>query len=293
MQLHERDAESTRTDTKKMILFQQDQLTVFQSALFQTNSAVIEGDEFVLVVDPTWLPQEVEEIAQHVRSIRARRDLYLLFTHSDFDHILGYGAFPEAATIASRAFVDNPNTERNVQAVRAWDGEYYVQRPYAVSYPEITIAAASDGQELVLGETRLTFYEAPGHNPDGLLTVIEPHGILIAGDYLSDIEFPYIYQSSAAYEETLGKLDGILEQHTVRVLVPGHGQVATDQAQMRERQRHSFEYIRELRSHLAAGDQAAVDAMIAGCAFPLGMESFHEGNQKLMREEQAKNNAAF
>jgi hydroxyacylglutathione hydrolase len=49
-----------------MILFQQDQLTVFQSALFRTNSAVIEGDSFVLVVDSTWLPQEVEEIRQHV-----------------------------------------------------------------------------------------------------------------------------------------------------------------------------------------------------------------------------------
>ena len=271
-----------------MILFQQDQLTVFQSALFQTNSAVIEGDGFVLIVDPTWLPQEVEEVARHVRSARARRDLYLLFTHSDFDHILGYGAFPEATTIASQTFADNPNKERSVQAIRAWDGEYYVKRPYDIRYPDTDIVAARDGQELVLGGTRLTFYGAPGHNPDGLFTVIEPHGILLAGDYLSDIEFPYIYQSSTAYEKTLGKLDGILERHSIRVLVPGHGQVAPDQGQMRERQRRSFEYIGEMRAHLAAGDQAALDAMLVDCAFPLGMKSFHEGNQKLMREEQAK-----
>lgn len=271
-----------------MILFQQDQLTVFQSALFQTNSAVIEGDGFVLVVDPTWLPQEVEEIARHARSIRASRALYLLFTHSDFDHILGYGAFPEATTIASQPFADNPNKERSVQAVRAWDGEYYVQRPYDIRYPETDIAAIRDGQELVLGGTRLTFYGAPGHNPDGLFTVIEPHGILLAGDYLSDIEFPYIYQSSTAYEETLGKLDVILDRHAIRVLVPGHGQVATDQGQMRERQRRSFGYIGEMRAHLAAGDQAAIDAMLMDCAFPLGMKSFHVGNQRLMREEQAE-----
>ncbi len=269
-----------------MILFQQDQLTVFQSALFQTNSAVIEGDGFVLVVDPTWLPQEVEVITQYVRSVRASRDLYLLFTHSDFDHILGYGAFPEATTIASQSFADNPNKERSVQAVRAWDNEYYVERPYDICYPETDIAAIRDGQELVIRETRLTFYSAPGHNPDGLLTVIEPHGILLAGDYLSDIEFPYIYQSSTAYEETLGKLDGILERHAVRVLVPGHGQVAMDQAQMRERQRRSFEYIGEMRAHLAADNQAAIDAMLADCAFPLGMKGFHEGNQRLMRKEQ-------
>lgn len=139
-----------------MIAFQQNQITVFQSALFQTTSAVIEGDRFVLIVDPTWLPQEVEDIAAHVRQIRAGRDLFLLFTHSDFDHILGGGAFPEAVTIASRAFRDNPNKERSVQAVRAWDSEYYIERPYTVRYPEISIAAATDGQELTLGETRLT-----------------------------------------------------------------------------------------------------------------------------------------
>lgn len=271
-----------------MITFQQNQLTVFQSALFQTTSAVVEGAGFVLVVDPTWLPQEVEEIAAHVRSIRAGRELYLLFTHSDFDHILGDGAFPGAVTIASRAFQENPKKERNVQAIRAWDSEYYVQRPYAVSYPEISIVAAFDGQELRLGETRLTFYAAPGHNPDGLWTVIEPLGILIAGDYLSDIEFPYIYHSSRAYEQTLRKLDGILDRHSVNVLVPGHGQVTTDGAEMRQRQQQSFEYITALRGYITSGDQASIDALLTRCAFPLGMASFHTGNQTLMRKEQAE-----
>ncbi len=268
-----------------MIAFQQNQITVFQSALFQTTSAVVEGAGFVLVVDPTWLPQEVEDIAEFVRRVRAGRDLYLLFTHSDFDHILGSGAFPGATTIASRAFQDSPSKERSVQAVRAWDSEYYIQRPYAVSYPEIDIVAAEEGQTLVLGETCLTFYTAPGHNPDGLWTVIEPHGILVAGDYLSDIEFPYIYQSSTAYEQTLGKLDGLLERHSVHVLVPGHGQVTTDQAEMRERQQRSFDYIAALRDYITSGDQAAIDRMPAEYAFPLGIASFHAGNQKLMRQE--------
>ena len=268
-----------------MIIFQQNRIVVFQSVLFQTTSTVIEGDDFVLVVDPTWLPQEVEDIAAYVRKIRADRDLYLLFTHSDFDHILGGAAFPDAITIASQAFQDNPDKERSTQAVRAWDSEYYIQRPYAVSYPKVHIAAASEGQELTLGETRFTFYAAPGHNPDGLWTVIEPHGVLIAGDYLSDIEFPYIYQSSTAYEQTLTKLDGILKRHSIRVLVPGHGQVTEDLAEMRLRQRQSSEYIRTLRGLVAGDNQPGIDAMLQRYLFPLGMKSFHQGNQKLMRQE--------
>lgn len=268
-----------------MIIFQNNSLTVFQSALFQTNSAVVEGVDFILVVDPTWLPLEVEEIAAFVRTVRNDRPLYLLFTHSDFDHILGYGAFPDAITIASREFVNSPNPERSMNAVLAWDSEYYIQRPYAVVYPKISVAADHDGQTLALGASSLTFYQAPGHNPDGLLTVAEPQGILIAGDYFSNIEFPYIYQSSTAYEATLRKLDHILDQHSVSVLVPGHGQVATDQAEMRQRQRQSFDYIHTLRRHLVANDQLATDEMLEKYAFPLGMKSFHDGNQTLMRAE--------
>ncbi len=270
-----------------MMIFQRDPLTVFQSALFQTNSAVVEGQDFVLVVDPTWLPQEVEEIAAFVRAVRAGRPLYLLFTHSDFDHILGYGAFPGATTIASREFTASPNPQRSVDAVLAWDSEYYIQRPYPIVYPEISIAADHDGQTLAFGTSSLTFYKAPGHNPDGLLTVMEPQGVLLAGDYFSDIEFPYIYQSSTAYEATLGKLDHILEQHSVGILVPGHGLPAADHQEMRQRQRLSFDYIHALRRHLAASDQPAIDKMLDDYAFPLGMKSFHDGNQALVRAELA------
>ena len=113
---------------------------------------------------------------------------------------------------------------------------------------------------------------------------------MIAGDYLSDIEFPYIYESSTTYEETLTKLDGILERHTIRVLVPGHGEVTTDIGEMRKRQRRSFEYIHTLRGHIAQDNQAAIDAMLESCKFPEGMKSFHAGNQALMRQEQAELN---
>lgn len=270
-----------------MITLQQGPLTVFQSALFLTNSIVVEGTGFVLVADPTWLPHEVEAIAEFVRSVRRGRALYLLFTHSDFDHILGWGAFPDAVTIASRAFAENPDKARCVDKVRAWDSEYYVRRPYPIRYPHIDIVAAHDGQALTLGDARLTFYSAPGHNPDGLFTVIEPHGVFITGDYLSDIEFPYIYQSSTAYEETLGKLGGILGRHSIETVVPGHGQAATERQQMQERRDWALAYIHALRTHIAAGDQAAMDAMLTGCLFPQGMEPFHQANQALLRAELA------
>ncbi len=31
-------------------------------------------------------------------------------------------------------------------------------------------------------------YNAPGHNDDGLFTIIEPFGLMLSGDYLCDVE---------------------------------------------------------------------------------------------------------
>jgi hydroxyacylglutathione hydrolase len=53
----------------------------------------------VLIVDLNWLPNEVDDIRNYVDSVKGDRELYLLFTHGDFDHIIGYKAFPGAKII--------------------------------------------------------------------------------------------------------------------------------------------------------------------------------------------------
>lgn len=95
-----------------MITFQNHNLCIFRSLLYETNSIVVQTEDLVLVVDPTWLPHEVEEIRQFVHSSLNQRPLYLLFTHSDYDHILGYNAFPGAKVIASKAFEEKTKQEQ-------------------------------------------------------------------------------------------------------------------------------------------------------------------------------------
>ncbi|MCB0617239.1 MAG: hypothetical protein KDC41_00600, partial [Saprospiraceae bacterium] len=80
----------------------------------------------LLLADPTWLPSEVAAIRTEVDRLGRERPLHLLFTHSDYDHILGYGAFPEARTIASEAFVRNPEAENTLEQIRKFDDDYYL-----------------------------------------------------------------------------------------------------------------------------------------------------------------------
>lgn len=268
-------------------------VNVFVSELYQTTSAVIVTDTHVIVADPCWLPREVEEIRLFVESVREKRRVVLLFTHSDFDHIIGSKAFPEALVVASGAFARSPAAERegSLEQIRDFDDKNYIKREYEIAYPETDYAMDGDGTVLELGKTRLVCYQAPGHNADGMMTVVEPHGVLILGDYLSDVEFPFISHDSRSYEETLLKLDLILSRHEVRLFVPGHGSPTRDPAEMRSRQASDLRYIRELRRLASSGDEAALAALVADAPFLRNQRQYHEENVKKIRQELAESGA--
>lgn len=271
-----------------MIHFKNRHLTVFQSALFKTTSVVAETKDLILVTDPNWLPQEVEEIRNYVEKIKGNRPIYLLFTHSDFDHILGYKAFPEAKVITGRALLENSDQEGILQQIHEFDDKYYLERDYKIIFPIADIIVEKDGQTLTVGETTLTFYTAPGHTPDGIFTILEPGGVWIAGDYLSDIEFPFIYDSSTAYEETLLKADTILSTHDVKLLVPGHGNVTESLEEIRTRQQDSLIYIRELRTAVINEDNKAVRRLFKDRPFRESMKAAHANNEKRIKGELLK-----
>ncbi|MEK0317399.1 MBL fold metallo-hydrolase [Cohnella sp. 56] len=263
---------------------------VFMSELYRTTSTVVVTDSHIVVADPCWLPREVDEIRAHVERERGDRQIVLLFTHSDFDHIIGQGAFPEAIVVASGSFARNSQEERELQVaqIREFDDKYYLKRGYDVGYPETDHAMDGDGAVLELGAARLVCYQAPGHKADSMMTVVEPHGILIMGDYLSDAEFPFIYDDSRAYERTLLKLDAMLERHEIKLFVPGHGSPSTDAGEMRSRRDADLRYIRELRQAVAAGDGAGIERLMADAPFPIGQRGSHEDNAKKIALELAE-----
>lgn len=269
-----------------MIHFKNKHITVFQSALFQTTSTVLETSEFILVVDPNWLPGEVEAIQHYVESIRRGRPLYLLFTHGDFDHVIGYRAFSDAKVIGSHGLVHHPKKHEKVQMIHDFDNENYIRRSYPVEFPEVDLVISEDGQQLEIGGTTLTFYLAPGHTHDGLFTIIEPLGIWITGDYLSDFELPFIYDSARAYAETLKKSSQVLEKHTIRVLIPGHGHVSDDHGEMKNRIERSATYLERLTSAVVEDDQVILAALEKEMPFSSNFtKQCHDDNVAIIRKE--------
>lgn len=268
------------------IQFQSNNITVFESALFKTTATVIDLPNMVLVIDPNWLPQEVYAIREYVSGIRKQKALYLFFTHSDYDHIIGYKAFSDAKTIASKSFVDNSNKEKNINQILDFDDEYYIERDYPIEYPAIDIVIEEVMQEVNIEGSKLDFHQAPGHNRDGLILHLKEQEALIVGDYLSDVEFPYVYHSSDEYLNTLNTLENIIQKNDIRILISGHGNIAVDKVEVQKRIDDSRSYIHALKT-----GKIDTEALWERYQFKRHMQQYHEANIKLIENEQAKINS--
>ncbi|MFK7948566.1 MAG: MBL fold metallo-hydrolase [Saprospiraceae bacterium] len=267
------------------IQLQTPQLTIFESALFRTTSTVIQTDDFILIVDPNWLPIEIQTIRDYVDSIKGNKPIYLFFTHSDYDHIIGYNAFPEAKTIASKAFVENQDKAKILQQINNFDDENYVKRAYKIVYPTIDFVINNDSEILKIGNTKLQFFNAFGHNADGLFLWIEKLGILVVGDYLSNIEFPYIYHSGTLYLQTLQVVEQLIKTQKINYLITGHGDYTAEKKEMKQRIADSYEYIFLLINSIKSGQKFNLNWLWQRYDFPKVMTRFHEGNLKILRKE--------
>lgn len=236
-----------------MLIYKNNHIAIFQSEIFQMNSVVITTDDLVLVADPGYLPSEVSGIRDHVNTVKGDKPVFLFFTHSDFDHIVGFGAFPDAKTIASREFVESPIRDKQLRDIIRFDDDLYINRSYKLGFPVIDHVIEYDGERLELGKTSITFHHAFGHTDDGLLAVIEPLSAFIAGDYLSDLEFPFIYYSYHEYEKTLSRFKGLLLDRDEVTLIPGHGNITNKRNELVKRINDSVEYIQLVKE--GAGDE--------------------------------------
>lgn len=258
-----------------MIQYQSDLITVFQSELYQTTSTVIEGKKAIVVVDPTWLPNEVAKIRQYVNERINNKQLYLVLTHNDFDHIIGAGAFPEAIIIASEKFTNYPHKQSILDEINEFDQMFYLTRPYEIIYPKVNIIINKHQTNLQLGDLNCIFYLAPGHTDDGLFFYIKKLNTLIVGDYLSDIEFPFITSSYSDYVQTVYLMQEVTKNYTTELLIPGHGKVTSNYA---ERIKFSLDYLEKIKEPVNIEKQ-----LMKRLPFYEGMKSSHQNNLKLAR----------
>ena len=131
-----------------------------------------------IIVDPCWLPHEVEGIKQYVEKVKENRPLYC-YLHIQIMTILSAARLfqmqksLQVPTLITRVLRQGAIIEE----IKAFDDEYYITRNYKIIYPEVDLPISGEETSIKLGETKLIFFQATGHNDDGIFTLIEPLAI--------------------------------------------------------------------------------------------------------------------
>ena len=147
----------------------------------------------------------------------------LLATHGDFDHVLGRLAFPGLSLGVAESTMLRIRAEPGAvqRELRDADAELYVERPQPLSLGQVQSLPVPG--RLELGEEELELHPADGHTADGMALVARWCGVLVSGDYLSNVEIPALNPggSLAGYRSTLVTLAPLVE--AAETVVPGHG----------------------------------------------------------------------
>jgi glyoxylase-like metal-dependent hydrolase (beta-lactamase superfamily II) len=175
-----------------------------------------------VLIDSPYFPDELDMLPQLLAQAGFTPS-GLLTTHADYDHLLGRLAFPgmtlgcgEATAMRLRA---EPGAAQ--RELRDADTEHYVERGAPLSLGQMQALPVPGFVEL--GEEQIELHPAEGHTADGTAFMARFAGVLVCGDYLSDVEIPMLSPGGSAdvYRATLARLAPLVE--TSETVVPGHG----------------------------------------------------------------------
>jgi hydroxyacylglutathione hydrolase len=234
----------------------------YESALWETTALALHARGEAVLVDPGISESEIAAIAADVAS-RGLEVRGLLITHSDWDHVCGISAFPGVPAVMSRGAAERVASGQAAESVLregaaeglSWEG---APRADLVFEP---------GEALQIGPFTVETMATPGHTWCGAAYRVRELGLLCVGDYLSVIEFPFVYVSTSAYRATLAALSDALEQDPAECVVPGHGRPLDADEALRIAG-EDLDYLHALKSAVrsALGDGAGREQAIAAGA---------------------------
>jgi glyoxylase-like metal-dependent hydrolase (beta-lactamase superfamily II) len=195
----------------------------------------------------------------------------VLITHGDWDHVCGIGGFPDAVAAMGEETAAKVEDGTRVESIqRAAEAHGFA----TTSAPPRVDETFQRGRAVELGEFVVETFPLVGHTPDGTGFRLRELGLLVVGDYLSSIEFPFA-TSPSAYRLTLAGLIELLREDPPETVIPGHGPALTANEALAVAGA-DLGYLRSL--HVAvvdalAGDGTRDQAQAAGLAVPLPRES--------------------
>ena len=202
---------------------------VVTSRLWQTNAVALRAGGEALLVDSPYFPDELDALPGVLAQAGVEVN-GLVATHGDYDHLLGRLAFPGLALGVGEPTLERFHREPGApqRELRDQDARLYVERSAPLSLGQVQALPVPG--KLELGEEEIELHPAEGHTSDGMALMARFCGVLVCGDYLSDVEIPTLI-SLVDYRATLARLAPLVE--AAETVVPGHGSALAREAALR------------------------------------------------------------
>lgn len=260
---------------------------VHQSELLQNNTIVVQGKDGVLLVDPGITGDEMKDLANNLREL-GQPVVAGFSTHPDWDHVLWsaeFGDVPRYGTARNAAFMKDflSKPDWKAQAIEGFPPEIADEIP--VEQFGVITALPAGTTYLPWDGPKIRVIEHPAHAEGHAALLIEEQGVLVAGDMLSDIFFPFIDQSAADplgnYLKGLQTLQAVASD--VTAVIPGHGAVGVGD-EVRARIELDLTYVQSLLEGRIPEDPRVGPSATFGKDWLPGM---HEWQAKQLIEKRA------
>lgn len=235
----------------------------FEAALWRTTSLLVVAERESLVIDPAISSEEVAGIGRRALELDAPIR-HVLITHGDWDHVCGIAHFPDAAAVMGEETAERVRS-RGADAVKRAAETNRLEVPG----PPRVDRTFTRGAAIALGPFVVETFPLTGHTEDGTGYRIRNLRLLIVGDHLSPVEFPFA-KSPAAYRFTLAGLVETLRADPPDTVIPGHGPPLEVEEALHIAEA-DLAYLRSLHAAVA-GAATHEEALAAGSAVALPRE---------------------
>jgi glyoxylase-like metal-dependent hydrolase (beta-lactamase superfamily II) len=232
---------------------------IHQSEFCQTNTVVVQGRAGVLLIDPGVRGDELACLANDLSDL-GQTVVAGFSTHPHWDHLLWHanlGAAPRYGTARCAATVRDRLSDAGAKAriaERLIPADIVEQIP--LDLLGLITGLPAEAEQIPWDGPQVRIIEHQAHAPGHAALLIEEHGVLIAGDTLSDVLIPLLDLNDTAdpiedYLAALRLIEGAGDD--VDVVIPGHGSIGgADQIHARIEQDRA--YLHALRDAQVVSD---------------------------------------
>lgn len=222
------------------------------------NTAVLIGDDGVLVVDPKfWSPSR--RLAQLIRTLTDKPVTVIVNTHYHSDHTHGNANYTAGADV-----IAHRRTRANALAR---DGRFWEVEPAWSTLPNDLV---DDDKELQFGDESIRIiHPGRGHTDGDVVVYFTKRRLLHTGDFFLHQLYPFIdRRAGGTAREWVASLDKVLALTPVERYIPGHGPLST-RADVERFQAYLRSLVSQVEAGVGRGEslaevQAAVDLRAYG-----------------------------